>query len=172
MKNTNSDKRSSPFWFMNKFANPFVGLILSSHMHKWLSPSIVLITYQGRKSGKKYTLPVQYVQSDDTLYIIPGAARQKNWWRNLRGGEPVELLLGGHHIQAFAEVLAGEADCGVIAEALRVFILKFPAAAQLHSIHPHADGSVDERDLLEASASVVVVRVRLKESMVPSVKVR
>jgi deazaflavin-dependent oxidoreductase (nitroreductase family) len=162
MQNTHSPRRSSPFWFMNKFANPFVGLILRSPMHKWLSPSLLLITYQGRKSGKKYTLPVQYVQSGNSLYIIPGAAGQKTWWRNLRGGAPVELLLDGHHFQAFAEVLTGEAHCGVIAEALKVYLLHFPAATRLHSIHLQIDGTLDEKDLFRAAPSVVLVRVNLK----------
>ena len=111
---TFSTKRSSPFWFMNKIANPFVHLILNSSLHGWLSGSIILITYQGRKSGKMYTVPVQYVQSDNILYIIPGAAGQKTWWRNLRGGAPVEVLMAGNNLRADAEVLSAEAHSAVI----------------------------------------------------------
>ena len=149
---------------MNKIANPFVHLILSSPLNGWMSNSLLLITYQGRKSGKMFTIPVQYVQSDDYLYIIPGTADQKIWWRNLRGGVPVEVTLRGHHLQAFAEVLTCEKDSRIIEEALKLFLERFPAATRLHSIHPDSDGRMDEKDLARASASMILVRVSLMQT--------
>ncbi len=80
-------------WFMNNIANPFVRLILRSPFHRLMSADLLLITYQGRKSGKSYTLPVQYGQRDRTIYIVPGSPEQKTWWRNLRGGLPVQVVL-------------------------------------------------------------------------------
>jgi len=77
------------WWFMNHLVNPFVRFILRSPFHRLFSGSIMLITYQGRKSGKAYTLPVQYARTGNTLNIVPGAAETKTWWRNLRGGAPV-----------------------------------------------------------------------------------
>jgi hypothetical protein len=77
-------------WFMNHLVNPIVRLILRSPVHRLLSGSIALITYRGRKSGKTYTLQAQYVQADGLIYILPGAPEQKTWWRNLRGGAPVQ----------------------------------------------------------------------------------
>jgi hypothetical protein len=68
-------------WFMNKVANPFVRLVLRSPWHAKLSAALVLITYKGLKSGKRYTLPVQYAQEGRTLYILPGASEKKTWWR-------------------------------------------------------------------------------------------
>ena len=162
-QNTHSPKNNSSFWFMNKIANPFVHLILSSPLNGWMSSSLLLITYQGRKSGKKFTIPVQYVQSDNYLYILPGAADQKIWWRNLRGGAPVEVTLRGNHLQAFAEVLTCDEDSGIIEEALKLFLGRFPAATRLHSIKLHANGTMDEEDLRRASTSVVLVRVHIKQ---------
>ena len=46
-------------WLMNHLVNPIVRLILRSPLHRLVSGSILLITYQGRKSGKTYTLRVQ-----------------------------------------------------------------------------------------------------------------
>jgi len=163
-QNTHSPKNNSSFWFMNKIANPFVHLILSSPLNGWMSSSLLLITYQGRKSGKKFTIPVQYVQSDNYLYILPGAADQKIWWRNLRGGAPVEVTLRGNHLQSFAEVLTCDEDSGIIEEALKLFLGRFPAATRLHSIQLHANGTMDEEDLRRASTSVILVRVSLKQT--------
>jgi deazaflavin-dependent oxidoreductase (nitroreductase family) len=162
----------SPFWFMNKIANPLVRLILKSPLHGWLSRSILLITYYGRKSGRKYTLPVQYAPSADTLYIIPGASGQKTWWRNLRGGASIQVLMEGQLKQAQAQVLTGAADCDEIARALKVFVERFPAATRLHSIQVKPDGSLDESDLYRAAASVVVVRVRPQETGHPGADIQ
>jgi deazaflavin-dependent oxidoreductase (nitroreductase family) len=157
---------------MNKIANPFVSLILRSPLHGWMSQSILLVTYQGRKSGKKYTLPVQYVRSGDCLYIIPGAAGQKTWWRNLRGGAPVQVLVDGRLKQAQAEVLTGEPNCDEIAGALKVYLEHFPAATRLHLIQVKPDKTLDESDLYRAAASVIVVRVRPPETGQPGVDIQ
>ena len=162
-QNTHSPKSSSSFWFINKIANPFVHLILSSPLNGWMSNSLLLVSYQGRKSGKKFTVPVQYVQSGNYLYIIPGAAGQKIWWRNLRGGAPVEVTLRGHQLQAFAEVLTCEQDSGIIEEALKDFLERFPAATRLYSIQSQPDGTLNEEDLRQASTFVILVRVSLKQ---------
>ena len=82
-------------WFMNNFANPFVRLILRSPFHGLLRADLLLIKYQGRKSGKYFTLPVQYARCDRTIYILPGSPGQKTWWRNFRTGLPVQVVLHG-----------------------------------------------------------------------------
>ncbi len=78
-------------WFMNKIANPLMRLILRSPLHGILGLPLLLITYRGCKSGKEYSLPVQYAQDEHTIYIVPGTPEKKTWWRNLRGGAPVKL---------------------------------------------------------------------------------
>ena len=41
-----------------KLYNPFVGALLRSPLHGFMSNSTMLLTYTGRKSGKTYTTPV------------------------------------------------------------------------------------------------------------------
>ena len=54
------------------------------------SKSILLITVTGRKSGKKYTTPVNYLRRGDELTII--SLHTRTWWRNLRGGREVTII--------------------------------------------------------------------------------
>ena len=145
-------------WFMNHLINPIVRLILRSPVHRLLSGSIVLITYHGRKSGKTYTLPVQYVQADKLIYILPGAPEQKTWWRNLRGGAPVQLHLCGHVLSAQAEVLAGDANGDEIRGALNSYLRRFPASARIHHVRRIPDGSFEAADLQAATRQMIVVR--------------
>ena len=146
-------------WFMNHLVNPIVRFILRSPLHRLFSGSILLITYQGRKSKKTYTLPVQYAQADKMVYIVPGAPEQKTWWRNLRGGAPVQLRLCGQDLNARAEVLMGEANRAAIANALGDYLKRFPAAARIHHVRRAPDDSFDIADLQAAAMQTIVVRV-------------
>ncbi len=149
-------------WFMNKILNPFVRLILRSPLHGMLSGALLLITYQGRKSGRLYTLPVQYVQSGDVIYIAPGAPSRKTWWRNLRGGAPVQIRLRGQPLRGKATALSGQADAGLVAQALNLYLQRFPAAARLRSVRLASDGGFDQQDVQRAALSTLVVRVDLE----------
>src|SRR5919201_997478 len=71
--------------------NPFVSAILRSPLHGLLSTQLMLLTYTGRKSGKRYTIPVGYARDGETLVVFSS----RSWRRNLRGGAPVEVLLQG-----------------------------------------------------------------------------
>jgi deazaflavin-dependent oxidoreductase (nitroreductase family) len=150
-------------WFMNKIANPFVRLILRSRLHRWMSGAVLLITYRGRKSGREYTLPVQYVQEGNVIYIVPGAAEKKTWWRNLRGGAAVNFRLRGKQLQGHATLLEGETDAEAIAEAFLRYLKRFPLSAKIHSIRIKQDGSFDFQDIRNEAKSLVIVRVDIKE---------
>ncbi len=132
---------------MNHIANPFLRMVLRSPFHRMFSGSLALITYQGRKSGKTYTIPVQYVQAGQTVYIVPGRANQKTWWRNLRGGVPVNLVLSGQNVKGMAQVLHGELDKAAIVDALVPYFQRFPAAAQGHHLQPGPMGHSTSRTL-------------------------
>ena len=43
-----------------KIGNTFIKLFLRSPLHRMMSKSTLLITFTGRKSGNKYTTPVNY----------------------------------------------------------------------------------------------------------------
>jgi deazaflavin-dependent oxidoreductase (nitroreductase family) len=150
-------------WFMNKIANPLVGLILRSPLHGIMSAAVLLITYRGRKSGREYTLPVQYVQDGETIYIVPGAAEKKTWWRNLRGGATVILRLRGKQKPGRAALLEGETDVESIAAAFTPYLKRFPPSANIYSIRIKEDGSFDLEDIRKAAKSLIIVRVDIKE---------
>ncbi|HVN86540.1 MAG TPA: nitroreductase/quinone reductase family protein [Candidatus Binatia bacterium] len=75
--------------------NPLVSAILRSRVHWLLSPGLMLITVTGRKSGRRYTIPVGYLQTADAIIILISEAPSKMWWRNYRDEGPIEVLLRG-----------------------------------------------------------------------------
>jgi deazaflavin-dependent oxidoreductase (nitroreductase family) len=168
MDDASRDKRSTRvtpadlgLWFMNHVSNPIVRLILRSPFHGLFSGSLMLISFRGRKSGKEYTVPVQYAQTGDMIYVVPGAPELKTWWRNLRGGAPVRLHLRGQDLNARAEVL-DDTNRDATADALRTYLARFPVAASAHHVRRAPDGAFDADDLQTAAAQMVVVSVRLE----------
>ncbi|MGD0575822.1 MAG: nitroreductase/quinone reductase family protein [Anaerolineales bacterium] len=158
---------SPAVWFMNHIANPVVGLILRSPLHGMLSADVLLIRYRGRKSGATYTLPVQYVQSGNAIYILPGSPEHKTWWRNLKGDAPVEILLRRQRLRAEAGLLVGQADLELLCEALALYLQGFPGLIRSYGVHRKPDGSFDAAELRKAAASLVMVRVRPLEASSP-----
>jgi deazaflavin-dependent oxidoreductase (nitroreductase family) len=126
-----------------------------------MSAAVLLITYRGKKSGKAYTLPVNYVQVGKTIYIIPGMPEQKTWWRNLRGGADVTLLLNGKSVRGLATVLEGEVEAAFAA--LSHYLERFPPSAKLHGVRLEADGALNPDDLSRAAQTTIVVQVTLPQ---------
>jgi hypothetical protein len=65
----------------------------------------MLITVTGRKSGRRYTIPVSYYEVDGTIVILVAEARGKQWWRNYRTPGPLGLHLRGKASNATAQSL-------------------------------------------------------------------
>jgi deazaflavin-dependent oxidoreductase (nitroreductase family) len=149
-------------WFMNKIANPFVNLILRSPFHGWMSAALLLVTYRGRKSGREFTLPVQYVQDGNHVYIVPGFAEKKVWWRNLEGGADVQVTLKRQTRPGRGILLEREADMEAILKGFGLYLKQFPSLAKMHHIRIEADGRFNSDDLSKAAAGIVMIEVTLK----------
>lgn len=150
-------------WFMNKIVNPLVRQILRSPLHKIMSDTLLIITFCGRKTGREYSLPVQYVQSGNTIYIMPGMPEQKNWWRNLLEAAPVQLTLRGQTLAGNAIVLDPNSDSEAILQGLGLYLQHFPALAKANHILLQTDGRFTAEELRMAAAHAVIIRVELSK---------
>jgi deazaflavin-dependent oxidoreductase (nitroreductase family) len=152
---------NSPMTFMNKFVNPMVRLILRSPLHGLMSGSLLIISCCGRKTGREYSLPVQYAQAGNIIYIVPGMPGQKTWWRNLIEAAPVKLTLRGKRLEGNAVVLKPEAEADEIMAGFDLFLRRFPAMAKTIGIRRTADGSFSAEELRLAGMKAVIIRVEL-----------
>src|SRR5580765_5605050 len=87
--------------------NDFVTFFLRTPFRVFLA-NTMLITVTGCKSGKKYSTPVGFYREGDTLWVISN--RDRTWWRNVRNGANVSLLLKGKPVQAFAQAELDEKE--------------------------------------------------------------
>lgn len=93
---------------INKIGDSFIKWLLRSRYHRILSKVALLITVTGHKSGRRYTLPVEYGRKDDTVIIL--SRPNRTWWRNIRGSTPVTLYIQGEVFSGIAELLTDPAS--------------------------------------------------------------
>ncbi|CCQ15178.1 putative uncharacterized protein [Rhodococcus sp. AW25M09] len=62
-----------------------------------------ILTYTGRKSGKKISLPLAFSRKGDHLKVGVAVPDRKNWWKNfITDAGRVDVDLGGNHYTGLA----------------------------------------------------------------------
>jgi hypothetical protein len=84
-------KRSVPPPTLVKMGNPLVRMLLGSPLHGVLDDSFLVLHLTGRKTGRRYNIPVGYVDMDGRVAVVTVA----RWRVNLRGGADVEVTRHG-----------------------------------------------------------------------------
>lgn len=95
--------------------NPLMAALLRSPFHCSLSDRMLLLSFHGRKSGKRYTLPLGYVQQNERIFVLT----HSSWWQNLRGGIPVLMRLQGRNVGGTADIME---DAALIGEVMQTFV--------------------------------------------------
>ena len=138
-------------WF-----NPIIRWLLKSPFHFFVSGSMMLMIYSGRKSGKAYETPMNYICDGNDLYTM--SSHDRKWWRNLRGGEAVTLRLRGKDVSARADVFEDEK---IVMDALVRVVTISPQYAKYLGFDAPGDGKLDMAAIAQAAESRVVVRSRI-----------
>jgi hypothetical protein len=84
-------KRAVPPPTLVKMGNPLVRMLLGSPLHGVLDDSFLVLHLTGRKTGRRYDIPVNYVDMGGKLSVVTVA----RWRVNLRGGADLEVTLHG-----------------------------------------------------------------------------
>ena len=79
--------------------NDFVKFFLRTPLQVFMG-NTMLITVTGCKTGRQYSTPVGFYHEGDILWVI--SSRDRTWWRNVKNGADVTLLLNGKTVSAFA----------------------------------------------------------------------
>jgi len=132
------------------------GLLRAPLLSRGAGNHLITLYVVGRKSGKRYVVPVAYARHEDVLLI----GTPFGWGRNLRTGEPVEVRFKGRRRWADVRVLTDEAavvaDYAVMARDNRNF-------ARFNKIGFDQGGNPDPTDLYRAwAAGARVLRLTLR----------
>jgi hypothetical protein len=74
-----------------RLANPVVRRLLMSPWHGLVSKHLAVVRYTGRRSGRRFALPVGRQELDGSPVVISNSP----WRMNFRGGREAELLVAG-----------------------------------------------------------------------------
>ncbi len=143
--------------FRERLGNARMRALLASPWHRRHSGNTLTLEVTGRRSGKRYRLPVSYAEEAGRLLVFVDEAGSKLWWRNLRGGAQVRVLLRGRWETCRAEV-AGEDDPVALAQALARFAAAWPGFIDL-GLPPAPAYSPD--DLLPVAHGCAVITITL-----------
>ena len=135
--------------------NDFMSWVLRSPFHGMLSNGMMLITVTGQKTGKRFTFPVGYYEEGGHLWVI--TSRDRAWWKNLRGGAIVDLLLKRKSVTASAEL---ELDEMAVEKRMYEYIQHVPRAAKPLGIRVDNE-NVNAEDIARTAKNRLFVRLRL-----------
>lgn len=119
------------------------GLLHVPGLSKVVGSRLLTVYVTGRKSGRRYTVPVAYTRHDGALLI----GTPFGWGRNLRTGEPVEILLRGRKRLADVQVYSSEDD---VTKAYTVICRDNRNFASFNKVGLAPDGQPDPADLRAA----------------------
>jgi hypothetical protein len=88
--------------------NPMVAWLLRSPLHPLLSRGLMLLQVTGRRTGRRYWIPVGYQLEGETITVLVSHARRKQWWRNYSESGSVQVLLRGRTVHGRAQVVPPE----------------------------------------------------------------
>lgn len=140
--------QAPPAWM-----NRAVSALLRSPLHRLLSGRVLLISFAGRTSGRRFTTPVTYTRLDDgrLAFFSNGI-----WWKNLAGGAPVTLLLQGRAVPAIAEP---SADVATVVRETKAYLARHGYKAARFIGLP-LDHEPSDAELEEAARRRVIVFLR------------
>ena len=115
------------------------GLLRTPGLSRIIGGRLVTLYVVGRKSGRRYPVPVAYVIQGEDLLV----GTSFGWARNLRTGEPIAIRLKGRLRPASVQISTSEPD---VVSAYAHMAAVNPAFAAFNRIRVEG-GTPDQRDL-------------------------
>jgi hypothetical protein len=116
---------------------------------------VALLTFEGRKTAKTYTIPVSYHRADDVVTIVTKRARK--WWHNFASPVEVALRLAGRDYTGRAQI---ESDADDALEFMTEYLKERPVDAKAYGL------AKDERTrekIARIIPHIVVIRVHIEQ---------
>ena len=138
------------------WVNKMMAWLLRSPLHGIVSKSIMPISVTGRKSGKKYRLPVSHVRDGDMI-LCSTERDNRNWWRNLRGGAEVTLLIRREELRGFATAIVDDREA--IAHGIERMLTIVPRDAKYYDVRLDDQKRPLLEDIARAAQRRVIVEI-------------
>lgn len=154
-----ADWRSSRVWrALLPGINRLMRAWLRSGWHRPGSSTMMVATFEGVRSGKTYSVPVDYAEDPEGLVSFT----RFSWWKNCRQERPVSLRLRGREVRGSA-VTARDPEAET--ERFAYHLRRNPLDARYFGVRVGRDGRADPEELARAAGRLVMIR--LEEAPLP-----
>jgi deazaflavin-dependent oxidoreductase (nitroreductase family) len=136
--------------------DPMMIRLLRSPFHGMMSRGMMLVSLTGCKSGRTITTPTNYLRDGNALWVV--SWRDRKWWRNLRGGAQVRVLLAGKSVEGRGQVIEEQKS---VAQSLFDYYRKVPRYAKYLQIGLDEAGLPLSADCERAAQKMVVIRIEV-----------
>ncbi len=118
----------------------------------------MLITFEGRKSGRTYRAPVRYITENGTVRAF--TSKEFKWWRNMRTPISVRLKLGGK--DATYKMVAVVEETDNIQSGLLSLLEAYPQDAPYYEIRLEEKHRPLAEDIERAATKTVMLEAELE----------
>ena len=81
-----------------RLLNPLMKLILRSPLHGAMSKRMMVLSFVGRKTGKRYSTPVAYSKEGGHVIVVTFSP----WWVNFKQAAPAQMQIQGKTVTGTA----------------------------------------------------------------------
>lgn len=135
--------------------NGFMRAVLFSPLHRLASRSVMVLYFNGRKSGRPLSTPISYVRSGGKVTCFTASP----WWKNLAGGAPVRVLIQRRSYEGWAVPCPD--DHSAIEQGLASFLTHVPSDARFYGVTLDAQGTPDPEGVAAAARRLVMIEIHL-----------
>ena len=134
--------------------NPLVAAIARSPIHFLISSQVLVINFDGRKSGKKYLVPVSYHRNERTYSSV--TLRSNLWWKNLINLKTTTIWMKGKLITVALDL--EYSDDALVESNLRHLVSGNAVDAFFAKVKLNKDGTPVKESLREATKLHAVLK--------------
>jgi deazaflavin-dependent oxidoreductase (nitroreductase family) len=97
------------------------------------------IAFVGRKSGKKFSTPVWFVNEGEKVYLLPVSGTTSNWYKNVLKNPKLDLQVSGAKTSAQGHPIE---DKKQIEKVVELFKSKY-GVSDVKNYYPRQDAAVE-----------------------------
>jgi len=90
-------------YILKSTINSIKGLITRSPLRIFTKGNHAVIEFTSRHSGKYCSKLIQVLEGDKFIHAF--CEKSKEWWKNLKNGAPVKIVIKGKQYNGWAEVI-------------------------------------------------------------------
>lgn len=125
-------------------------------LQSMIGQQLAILSFEGRRSAKTYTIPVSYHRQDDVVTVV--TKRVRKWWHNFESPISVRLRLAGRDYSGKAHI---ESNPEEALEFMTGYLLERPIDAKAYGL---AKDDRTREEIARIIPKIVVIRIEIDTS--------